>query len=109
MTPSNTRIDLMSSHFGREADFGSSAQEAKGEETESTEKPIKGLFHLSPASAPMVEPMFGTHYWCEDIEESTIEQWTRAAEPQILPSDSMLPLHPRTRLSPEKLSSQTSS
>jgi len=94
-TPSNTRIDLMSSHFGREADFSNGG--------DGTHKVADGSFDPTTAGKPLEEPNFGTHYWCHDIPKATIEQWSQAAEPQLLSPDSMLALPPKNPYVPEKL------
>lgn len=103
LTPSNTRIDLMSSLFGREAiPVSSSGDEEKEGAPPPREVPL-GSFDPALAGTPLEEPMFGTHYWCEDIASETMEQWSNAATPQQLPLDSMLALPPKNPFVPEIL------
>jgi nardilysin len=107
-TASNIRVDIMSSQFGREGDFGMDAEdEGKKDEEVSPPAPahvvVDGPFDPKTAGKPLEEPFFGTHYWCNDISESTIKAWAAAAEPQMPPSESMLSLPPKNPYVPARL------
>jgi nardilysin len=95
LTPSNTRVDLMSSHFGRQSDFG--GHEEIGQENNLTchDPKISGR--------PAMEPMFETYFWVEDIPEDTIAEWSKVAEPRMPHLDSMLSLPPINPFVPQNL------
>jgi nardilysin len=94
LTPPNTRVDLMSSHFGRQRDFGNQEESELQKGNEIKDK-------------PSMEPMFETYYWVEDIAEDIITQWSKAAEPRMPPQDSMLSLPPINPFVPKNLELKT--
>lgn len=101
--PANMRVDLMSSTFGRAADYETSendevvldgaASEVCGEDEEE--------FDPSNAGTPSLEPMFGARYWCRGISESLMKEWAEACQPESKPSGLSLP--PRNPFVPENL------
>ena len=92
--PQNARVDIISSSFGRAADFeeyNSAYSERKAQEHND------GLavdFSPDQAGPPLVEPHFGTQYWSHRIPSYLIDEWSKAAEPKLPPSDCMLSLPP---------------
>ena len=108
LTPSNMRVDIMSSKFGRAAEFDKKAN--NGEDEDDTngdeDKPSdseKPLVDMSQFGEHEVEPMFGTPYWCSDIAEATIKQWAQSSEPKNPSEPSSLSLPPKNLFVPEKL------
>jgi len=100
MHPTNARIDILSSTFGRASDFEEELIKNEGGMQSSDHDDNIDLNNniavdFSPAAAgkPLVEPHFGTRYWTHCIPIDIIEQWARVAEPQ-LPSQSKLSLPP---------------
>lgn len=103
MTPQNTRIDLMSSLFGRDGDDN----EREGNTTEIDEVKIDGdarhTFDVSKAGAPIIEPRFGTKFWEESIDYNILQQWVDAAAPQLPPDNLLLGLPPQNPFIPTNL------
>jgi len=118
-TPENMRVDLMSSLFGRDADFDDSAipgEEEKKEDSEDDEGTIQPmdvsdvddnssnalLFDSEKAGPPSIEPRFGTKFWAEEIPKDMIQLWTDAAKPHLPPSELALDLPPKNPYIPSK-------
>ncbi|KAL7536578.1 hypothetical protein ACHAXR_008597 [Thalassiosira sp. AJA248-18] len=123
LTPENMRVDLMSSLFGRDADFGDPNLE--GEE-EKKEEPEDGHCAIQPMDVdddnveengsdddgkdPLlfdkeketVEPRFGTKFWVEQISKDTIQQWTDSAKPHLPSSELAIDLPPKNSYVPKK-------
>lgn len=98
------RLDLMSSTFGRAADY-----EAENESITTNGEVISDLeddetFDPATAGSPSVEPMFGPRYWSRCIPQMLLDKWTQACDPQMPPPDSMLSLPPKNPFVPENLS-----
>jgi len=99
LTPSNARVDLMSSSFGRAADFeveecNMSVEDGQTfENSKQTEDNVTS-FSLAIAGRPNVEPIFGTRYWSNRIPTDLIDEWSKAAEPQLPPLESPITLPP---------------
>ncbi|KAL7549631.1 hypothetical protein ACHAWF_012904 [Thalassiosira exigua] len=119
-TPANTRIDLMSSLFGRDGDFDSegAGEEEKKEESE-TDAPAEhistdlgspcedntqpSLFDMERAGPPSIEPRFGSKFWVEDISEDVIQRWTSAADSHLsVPSELKIGLPPKNDFIPKR-------
>ena len=110
MTPQNARVDMMSSTFGRTADFDnvSTTTEAQTSESDSvlaTKTPKNenhDAIHFSPesAGAPTTEPMFGSHFWSHSISTNIIDAWVKAAEPKLPPPTSVIALPPINQFIP---------
>jgi hypothetical protein len=106
MTPSNARIDIISSSFGRAADFeddvnsngGNNQNQPQGEDQDEV------AINFSPAKGgrPLVEPIFGTQYWSHRVPLKMIEKWSAAAEPQLPPPESTISLPPVNPFIPKK-------
>jgi hypothetical protein len=97
------RLDLMSSTFGRAADY-----EAENDSTDTNDKVILDLedgeeFDPATAGSPSVEPMFGPRYWSRCIPQLLLDEWTQIGEPQLPPPDSMLSLPPKNPFVPQDL------
>lgn len=97
MTPENTRIDLMSSFFGRDGDSDST------EQVDTSGEANKNLFDIAKAGPPTIEPRFGTKFWVEPISNDTLQQWSRAAAPQLPEQDLHLDLPPKNPFIPTNL------
>lgn len=94
------RLDLMSSTFGRAADY-----EAENESISTNDKVISDLeddetFDPATAGLPSVEPMFGPRYWSRCIPQILLDKWTQS----LPPPDSKLSLPPKNPFVPENLS-----
>ena len=98
-TPTNARIDIASTSFGRSSDY---------ENCDINTSPDLAIlppsdderFHPANTGPPQQEPIFGTHYWCQEISESRLQEWLSLAEPKLPPSDSMLALPPKNPFVP---------
>ena len=117
-TPDNMRVDLMSSLFGRDAeynDLGIQDEEEKKEETVEDEvgiQPIDDgidkddeanqLFDKEKAGPSSIEPRFGTKFWVEPISEDMIRQWSTAANPQLPSPEWAIGLPPKNTFIPTK-------
>ncbi len=98
------RLDLLSSTFGRAADY--EAPENNSISTDDTERTILedgAAFEPAAAGPPRVEPMFGARYWSRSIPQCLLSEWADACDPQLPPPDSMLDLPPKNPFVPEKL------
>ena len=87
-TPSNARLDMVSSTFGRAADY-----EHKESTNDTTPLPPSTEF-LDPTTAgpPQKEPVFGTYYWCQALPKMQLQEWADLAQAQLPPADSFLSL-----------------
>ncbi|KAL7498190.1 hypothetical protein ACHAWT_006084 [Skeletonema menzelii] len=111
-TPTNMRIDFMSSLFGRDADFKdgvgrllSNSEEKKAEDNDemTVEKDCKAtVFDIKKAGAPTIEPRFETKFWVEAISSSTMKQWEEDSMPQLPNSELALKLPPINSYIPTK-------
>lgn len=115
-TPGNVRVDLMSSLFGRDAeynDLGIQDEEEKKEESVEDEEGIQPmddgkddegylLFDKESAGPSSVEPRFGTKFWSEPISTDTIQQWSAATNPQLPSSELAIGLPPKNTYIPTK-------
>uniref|UniRef100_A0A7S4UXX9 Peptidase M16 C-terminal domain-containing protein n=2 Tax=Ditylum brightwellii TaxID=49249 RepID=A0A7S4UXX9_9STRA len=101
LVPRNARLDLMSSTFGRDADYdGLDETNEPVNETVNKideEEDSGGTFSIESLPPPQKEPMFGTKFWSNPISEALLKEWESATSP-CLPSDSSLlslpPLNP---------------
>jgi len=92
MSPRNARVDLISSQFGRAADF---EDEGGTPSVSGNTEPVRGIEVSSLSSGePSVEPIFGTRYWSHPIPISVIEKWSNLAEPQLPPTSSSIKMPP---------------
>ena len=126
ITPENIRVDLMSSFFGRDADYvdsnisDSNKEEEKKEGTVDDEganrtihaaeirdlnNSIKEMlcFNKEKAGPALLEPRFGTKFWIDSIEEDTGHRWSSAAKPHLPPPDLGLHLPPKNMYLPTNL------
>ena len=104
MTPSNARVDILSSSFGRAADYGEDDEKDPIEEEPQQEEEDDIAIDFTPSKAgrPLVEPHFGTQYWSHTIPTKVIERWSKASEPQMPPEGSNLSLPPLNPFVPKK-------
>ena len=105
--PTNSRVDMISSTFGREADFGS---DCKGDNimTEDTTSPDEGAAKAESSrrkfGEPKQEPNFGTRYWIEDIDTDLMVGWEGLCQPRVAPKSSLLDVPPLNPFIPTQLS-----
>jgi hypothetical protein len=93
LTPGNSRVDLMSSVFGRAHDY----EDNHGDDA--SKLPKTDGMHLKnelfdSGGPPMTEPMFGTKFWCHEIPSAVVQEWSNAAVAHLPPDSSMLSLPP---------------
>lgn len=100
-TPTNCRIELTSSSYGRAADFKETDFCGTTMIRKLTIEEDSGDFHPSTASPPQVEPMFGTRFWCHSLQQKWLNKLASARDPK--PSGSELFLPPRNQFVPENL------
>ncbi len=108
ITPSNARVDILSSTFGRAADFeeellnryDEEQSYTKDERSDYNDDGVAIDFSPTKGGRPVIEPHFGTNYWSHKIPKEMIEEWTKVAEPK-LPSDSQLSLPPLNPFVPQ--------
>ena len=104
LKPDNGRIDLMSSKFGRASDLDSSPPPEENGDCETQNDPVDDdNFEAETAGIPLVEPHFGTRYWCRTLPCATMEAWTRAWQPELPPKELSLALPPQNPFIPTKL------
>ena len=102
MTPQNTRIDLMSSLFGRDGDTNEPADKIC-ETMSGDDKETLDSFDVTVAGPPRIEPRFGTKFWVDSIPSETLQQWSNSAAPQLPSPDLLLNLPPQNPFIPTKL------
>lgn len=103
LTPRNARVDIMSSIYGRAADFD--ADEEGADPVETPDKVEENdEFNVKTAGPPEVEPYFGTRYWRRSIVENTLCDWESRSVPQLPPPESLLSLPPKNPYVPESYS-----
>ncbi|KAL7436906.1 hypothetical protein ACHAXM_005357 [Skeletonema potamos] len=106
-TPTNMRVDFMSSLFGREADFkddmgvSSNSEEKKADEND--EMAVKtdcttnfggdagSVFDIKKAGAPTIEPRFDAKFWVESISPDVMKQLEENMMPHLPASELNLP------------------
>lgn len=98
LTPENTRVDLMSSLFGRDGD--EDIAESINELCEVCTVEDRDAFDKKKAGPPSIEPRFGTKFWEELLSVETLQQWSSAAAPQIPSPDLLLDLPPQNPFIP---------
>lgn len=81
---------MASTIFGRSLDF----ENAELNTSEELVVVPASVALLDPAAAgpPQQEPIFGTHYWCQDLSAERLQEWSDLAKPVLPPHDSKLAL-----------------
>ena len=117
LKPANARLDLSSTAFGRAGDYEETTDESDSSSSPSESKsstpaetigplgyhnrfdliqnclpPSDETFDATKAGKPHIEPIFGTPFWCQMLDNSLLQGWTQCSEPQLPPTDSMLSL-----------------
>lgn len=93
-TPSNARYDLMSSTFGRAADYSSednvirdtttlskvNDRQRLSEQKKENDLILSHTYEISVKlhETPLVEPYFGTRFWVEEIGSDMLSRWELA-------------------------------
>uniref|UniRef100_A0A7S4IA88 Peptidase M16 middle/third domain-containing protein n=1 Tax=Odontella aurita TaxID=265563 RepID=A0A7S4IA88_9STRA len=95
MTPMNSRIDLISSMFGRESDEDSALSCPFGAYESIESLSIEG-------QSLQKEPMFEARYWSHPISKEVLKEWSLCASPQLPPTSSHLSLPPKNPYVPTK-------
>ena len=104
--PMNSRVDLTSSSFGRDADFvdgRSNDDNAVMKEMASSNGEKTFEFAKRKFGEPKQECNFGTRYWCENIDAGILAEWEDLSQPRIAPKLSLLELPPLNPFLPTKL------
>jgi len=104
--PTNSRVDLTSSTFGRETDFNSGSND-DNVTMEDTASPNDGADMVESSrqkfGEPTQEPNFGTRHWCEDIEAAVLTEWEDLCLPRAAPKSSLLDVPPLNPFIPAQL------
>ena len=103
MTPNNTRVDLMSSLFGRDGDDDKNQPTNEHYAISEEEHGDTPAFDKENAGPPMIEPRFGTKFWTSTLPSETITKWSYAAMPQLPSQDLILDIPPQNPFIPTKL------
>jgi len=100
--PTNARLDLSSTIFGRAGDYEDTDSSSLPPTTAEFYKsfdleqncllPSNEPFDPIKAGKPHIEPIFGTPFWCQLLDNTLVEEWTLCSEPQLPPQNSMLSL-----------------
>jgi secreted Zn-dependent insulinase-like peptidase len=93
---------MVSTIFGRSVDF-------ENAELNRSEKLVVipasvALFDPTDAGPPQQEPIFGTHYWCQDLSAERLQEWSDLAKPIMPPRDSKLALPHKNPFIPSRFS-----
>jgi secreted Zn-dependent insulinase-like peptidase len=91
---------MASTLFGRSADYETG-------QVSSDQVPLPAsddLFDPLKASAPQQEPVFGTHYWCQKVSGSQLQEWSDLAKAQLPHAESLLSLPQQNQFIPTKFS-----
>lgn len=103
MTPENTRVDLMSSLFGRDGDDDTNKPTDEQYDIIEQDHGVKPAFDKENAGPPMIEPRFGTKFWMATLSSDTLAKWSYAAMPQFPSPDLLLDLPPQNPFIPTQL------
>jgi len=113
--PHNARLDLSSSLFGRSSDYEDTDAPvpspsnlvdyyATFDPEQNSLPPSDKAFDPSEVGSPHIEPIFGTPFWCQQLDESLVEEWVQCVEPKLPPPDSMLHLPQKNQFVPTDFS-----
>jgi len=95
LLPSNGRIDLSSSLFGRPTDYPDGT-ERRGTNTLVGDLQVINepeVFDSTACGLPQAEPMFGALFWCTEMPKDWLLKLERLAEPRVPSVPLALPLH----------------
>jgi len=103
-TPTNSRIDLLSSSFGQESDFHDTMENVSLSSMAATSATCcaGNNFSRETAGEPLREPNFGTRYWCHAISDAVLSSWENLREARPAPHKSLLGLPPLNPYIPTK-------
>ena len=91
IVPMNARVDLVSSTFGRDADFLDDTPANDDEQHEKSGDDCTD-FSVETAGSPKNEPIFGTRYWRHKIPNQIIQKWNEAMKAKLPPQSSPISL-----------------
>lgn len=100
-TPTNCRIELTSSSYGRAADFKETDYCGSTMIEELITEEDDGAFEPSTANPPQVEPMFGTRFWCHSLSQQWLSTLASTRDPRPPTAELFLP--PRNQFVPGNL------
>eukprot|EP00804_Cyclotella_cryptica_P020270 CCRYP_015887-RA/>CCRYP_015887-RA protein AED:0.05 eAED:0.05 QI:160/1/1/1/1/1/6/125/1294 len=103
MTPDNTRVDLMSSLFGRDGDDETNKPTDEYDDISAQDNGDRPAFDKENAGPPMIEPRFGTKFWVATLSTDTLRHWSHAATPQLPSPELLLDLPPQNPFIPTRL------
>lgn len=95
-TPHNSRIDFMSTTFGRPLDFESLPETTERKDV--LEPSVK--FDKKEAGPPHIDPWFHTYYWVQDVSPTFLQEWSDRSRPQMPPKELLLSLPPQNPFVP---------
>lgn len=95
-TPRNARIDFASTLFGRSAEYEEDTSKtdysARFDAAKECLEAGDNFFDPKKAGAPHMEPIFGAPFWCQAVTAKQLDDWEKAAGPQMPSSESILAL-----------------
>lgn len=93
LTPENSRVDFLSSTFGRSSDYeGPSDNTSSFSQVEPFDNDGDAISFVT--QNPQTEPMFGTTFWCHVIPFKIMDQWRMASQPSLPNTLSLPPVNP---------------
>lgn len=102
-TPSNARLDMASTTFGRSADY-EHMEPSSGDQ--GPLPPSDQPFDATKTGTPQREPVFGTHYWVQELSNLQLQEWSDLAKPQLPHGGSLLHLPQENPYIPTKFSTK---
>lgn len=108
--PRNARIDMASAAFGRSGDYEDDESAHRVEYydyfdlAENCLPASNNLFDPKEAGPPHIEPIFGAPFWCQDLPQLQLEEWTDCCRPQLPPEGSSLSLPQKNEFVPANFS-----
>ena len=105
LTPMNSRVDLVSSSFGRAAEFEDHISRLEPASKDTPINSINGdsyVFDRETFLEPLVEPIFGTRYWSHIIPSEIIQKWDLSRGPSMPDIESGISLPPVNTFVPTK-------
>ena len=91
LLPMNSRVDLVSSTFGRDSDFLDNPPLDDNKQCENFGDDSID-FSVETAGLPKSEPIFGTRFWRNKIPDEITQKWCKAMEAKLPPPSSSISL-----------------
>jgi secreted Zn-dependent insulinase-like peptidase len=108
--PQNARIDMASASFGRSGDYEDDEAANRVDYfdyfnlSENCLPPSDTLLDPKAVGLPHIEPIFGTPFWCQELPQSVLQNWTDCAQPHLPPEGSKLSLPQKNEFVPSNFS-----